>query len=99
MIIYRPHRGGLKEAMKETVEFRTCEEMKAYIVEQHTDPEFGPAFDVKDIVLGEETMDDYRNGWHDTRYVCIRRYYNNGYFPPAPIGFFATDYEEKALPE
>lgn len=94
MIIFRPHRGGLKEAMEETVEFRTCEEMKAYIVEQHTDPDFGPAFEVKDIVFGDETRDDHRNGWHDTRYVCTRRYYNEGYFPPAPIGFCATDYEK-----
>lgn len=98
MIIYRPHRGGLKEAMEEAVEFRTCEEMKAYIVEQHTDPElgpiFGPAFEVKDIVLGDRTTDDTRIGWHNTRYVYTRLLYKNVCIPPIPIGFCATDYDK-----
>lgn len=92
MIIYRPHRGGLAEAMAEAREFSTAEEMLDYIVAANTDEEWGPAFDLEDLVLGSETKDDLRNGWHDTRYVCTRRYYGQTFDPPAPIGFCATDY-------
>lgn len=94
MVIYRPHRGGLEEAMAESREFSSGEEMMAYIVESHTDPEWGPAFGLEDLVLGSETRDDRRIGWHDTRYVCTRKYYGNVYEPPAPIGFYAENYEK-----
>lgn len=33
MIIYRPHKGGLAEAMAEAKEFETEEEMKQHIFE------------------------------------------------------------------
>lgn len=94
MVIYRPHRGGLKEAMAEAREFPSVEDMLAYIVEEHTDAVWGPAFDLDDLVLGREARDDSRTGWHDTRYVYIKRYYRGEvYDPPAPIGFFSEDYE------
>lgn len=46
MIIYRPHRGGLRQAMEEAVEFETFEVMKEYIVEQNAKiiPEWGAPF-------------------------------------------------------
>lgn len=92
MVIYRPHRGGLEEAMGEVREFSGVEEMLAYIVQANTDPERGPAFGVEDLVLGGETRDDLRISWHDTRYVYTRRYHGEVYNPPAPIGFCAEDY-------
>lgn len=94
MVIYRPHRGGFAEAMAEAREFSSGEEMLAYIVAEHTDPECGPAFALEDLVIGSEAREDHRNGWHDTRYVCTRRYYSEDYNPPAPIGFCAEDYGE-----
>lgn len=93
MIIYRPHRGGLKEAMEEAREFSSREEMLAWIVAEHTNPEFGPAFSLEDLVIDSETRNDTRIGWHDTRYVSTRRYYGKVYDPPAPIGFCAEDYD------
>lgn len=94
MIIYRPHRGGLKEAMEEVKEFSSREEMLVYIVESHTDSEWGPAFTAEDLVIGEEVRDDPRIGWHDTRYVCTKSYHGKVYDPPVPIGHCATDYEK-----
>lgn len=35
MVIYRPHRGGLKEAMAEAKEFNSIDEMKRYICDKH----------------------------------------------------------------
>lgn len=95
MIIYRPHKGGLAEAMAEAKEFETEEEMKQYISEQYlkfVSPE--------DIVIEEHsTIDDDCCGWHDTKDVCIKRNGEENYIEkygcPQCIGFYATDYERK----
>lgn len=102
MIIYRPHRGGLAEAMSEAKEFDNVDSMKQYIVEQWTESLGGrKPFDVDDIVLDDETIDDDRIGWHDTRYVCIKRFGNEDYMEkygsPQCIGFCATDYESNGF--
>lgn len=94
MVIYRPHRGGFAEAMAEAREFSTMEELLLFVVDQHTDPDIGPAFALEDLVIGSEARDDSRNGWHDTRYVCTRRYYGETFDPTAPIGFCAENYEK-----
>lgn len=93
MVIYRPHRGGFAEAMALAKEFATIEEMKRHIVQEHTDKEIGPAFEIEDIVIGKESANDPRNGWRDTRYVCVKRYFNELYPIPQCIGMYATDYE------
>lgn len=94
MVIYRPHRGGLREAMEEAREFSSAEEMLAWIVAEHTDPEWGPAFKLEDLVLGSEIRDDTRIGWNDTRYVSARMYYGKYYDLPVPIGFCAENYDK-----
>lgn len=99
MIIYRPHRGGLKESLAEAKEFESIEEMKAYIVkdwaEMYANIGFPCApFEADDIVLGEESKDDSRCGWHDTRYVCVKRMGKEIYSCPQCIGHCATDYEK-----
>lgn len=92
MIIYRPHRGGLKEAMSEAKEFNNVEDMKEYIVKQHTDDVMGEAFSKNDIVLEEDGIEDKRTGWKDTRHICVERYYNENFPIPQCIGWFATKY-------
>lgn len=98
MIIYRPHRGGLAEAMALEKEFETIKEMKEYIVQQHTDEEMGAAFEIDDIVIGDENAEDYRIGWNNTCYVCVKRYYSEDfiekYGAAQCIGMCATDYEK-----
>lgn len=92
-IIFRPHRGGLADAMAERKEFETLEEMKQYIVEQHSD-ERGKPFGTEDIVTNDDTIcNDVRIGWRDNRYVCIKRYGNKIYEIPQCIGMMATDYD------
>lgn len=96
MIIYRPHRGGLRESMAEAREFESVEAMKEHIVRQHTDEELGPAFDANDIMIDDDPVIDRRVGWYDSNYVLAKRYYNDDYVAkygfPQCIGHCATDY-------
>lgn len=98
MIIYRPHRGGLTESMAEAREFESIEAMKQRIVEHWASQFDGrKPFDVEDIVLGDECVDDPRTGWHDTRHVCVKRFGNEDYMEKYGsaqcIGQCATDYD------
>lgn len=104
MVIYRPHRGGLKEALEEAKEFESIEEMKQHIYEHfkfvYSDLGYGmEPFGIDDIVIAEETADDKRCGWHDTRHVCIKRLlkedFMEKYGSPQCIGHCATDYEKQ----
>jgi hypothetical protein len=103
MFIYRPHRGGLQESIAESKEFETEEEMKDFIFNYHKEYFFSlgykqPPFDIDDIVINKERKaNDERCGWHDTMYVCVKRYGNKNYIEkygcPQCIGMCATDYE------
>lgn len=98
MIIYRPYGGGLAESLAESKEFEAEEEMKQYIFEHYKSllPGLVP-FEIEDIVIDGESVDDDRCGWHDTRYVCVKRMGDEIYDCPQCIGMCATDYEK--LPE
>lgn len=93
MYIYRPHAGALDEAMKRAREFETFEEMLSAIVDDWTLFDRCPAFDASDIVIDEETINDRRIGWEDTRRVCVKRIYNDVYPYPQCIGWMATKYK------
>lgn len=99
MIIYRPHRGMLADAMMEAREFKTLDEMKDYIIKRDI-------FSIKkeDIVLSEKTHDDNRINWKDIHYVCIKGYktfagtyidYVKMYGKPQCIGMCSDDYGGK----
>lgn len=93
MIIYRPHRELLDEAMKHAVEFETVEDMKKYIVKQHTDEIFGEMVSYQDISLDNRVVNDNRIGWRDTRYVLASRFGADKGI--RCIGMCATDYDKK----
>lgn len=97
MVIYRPHKGSLEDALAETKEFQTEKEMKSYIYEDWKKlyMELGfksVPFEIEDIMIGDESVDDDRCGWHDTKYVCVKRMGNKIYDCPQCIGMCATDY-------
>lgn len=91
MIIYRPHRGSLSEAMDEAKEFKDIQEMKEFIVK-----EWDGYFSVEDIVIEGKPTNDERIGWQDTRYVCSKRFGNQDniaiYGVAQCIGMCATIY-------
>lgn len=81
MIIYRPHRGGLKEAMELRRIFKTETEMFEYISIQNDG-----AVSVEDLSIGEILGDDPRIGWKDCRYVLASRYGKEHFTVPQAIG-------------
>lgn len=101
IIIYRPPTGSLDEAMKQAKEFKTFEELQAYIINQLKQY---MNLKVEDIVAKEESIFDDRTGWKDLRYLCVvgyqevsdkegfERYFGGKYNHPLCIGMFATDY-------
>ena len=68
LIVYRPHRRLLSEAMQEVKYFSSIEEMFEFVKSDWS--RYYP--DYLEVVLGENEVDDNRNGWHYTRYVCIK---------------------------
>ena len=79
MVKFRPHRGGLKEALAEAREFNTVEEMYQYIedkekdlldyFEKHRNHLVGEDLCHQRIYIDKEALYDERCGWN-TRYVC-----------------------------
>lgn len=102
MVIFREHRGGLIESMETAKEFEDFESMKKYVYQirkklseslgRHEAP-----FEVSDIVIDKTIIsDDKRINWHDTMYVCVKRYGDKKYETPQCIGMCATNYEYEA---
>lgn len=91
MIIYRPHRRSLADAMAEAQEFNNEQEMKEFIVKQWDD-----YFNIDDISIEGNPVNDDRNGWKDTRYICTRRFGEQDnialYGVPQCVGMCATRY-------
>ena len=52
-------------------------------------------FDIDDIVLNREKEghEDERIGWHDVRYVCVKRMGEVVYDHPQCIGMWATQWD------
>jgi len=101
MIIFRPHRRMLDEAMAEAKEFDTVEEMKEHIVKLWHEGWGGSEelFTVDDIVISEESaVNDDRIGWEDSMYVCVKRMAETDYMKkhgiPQCIGMCATKYKK-----
>lgn len=100
-VIYRPHRGGLEESMKEAREFNSFEELQKYIVKNM---EQFIKLNECEIVPGGHPVNDKRVGWQDSDYICIdgysnvrdkesyELYFGDRYEYPQCIGMFATKY-------
>ena len=95
-IIYRPHCGGFAQAMKNAKVFDTADEMKEYIAAEH-EIDGVRLFETEDVVINDDpewTYNDPRNGWQDTKYVCVKRIGSQIYSTPQCIGFCATVFPE-----
>lgn len=92
MVIFRPHRGGLDESLRDAVMFDNTDTMKRHIVRQWNDVLGFELFGIDDIVLNEDKpgVNDERCRWIDTRYVCVRRMGDEVYDCPQCIGMWAT---------
>ena len=80
MIIYRPQRGLLVEAMAEKKEFSSIKEMLNYLVKEHK-----KAFDIWDISITYYGYDE-RISW-ETFIVTVAKYRDEIFEHPQAIGF------------
>lgn len=82
MIIFRPQRGSLKEAMREVQEFESENDLQKHVANWWNSLGTSTVSEA-DVSFGKESIADYRIGWLDTRYVLL-----NG----CAVGFCATQY-------
>jgi hypothetical protein len=87
MIIYRPHRGGLVESMKESEIFDDEDQLKNHIIKK-----WEGLISFEDIVINDDSVNDERIGWKDSRYVCTKRIGDKKFVHPQCIGQCATDF-------
>jgi len=91
MLIYRPHRGSLAEAMVEAKTFNSFDEIKEYVANKWNSVWGYNILNQNDIVLDKESHNDDRIGWKDVRYLCTKKLgdedYIKEYGHPQCIGF------------
>ena len=91
MLIYRPHRGSLAEAMAEAKTFNSFDEIKEYVANKWNSVWGYNILKQNDIVLDEESHNDDRIGWKNVRYLCTKKLgdedYIKEYGRPQCIGF------------
>ena len=87
MIIYRSHRGSLEEAMKTVVEFDNLEDLKLHVCDEHNSLWGREILRPDDIIIGNDTINDTRIGWKETRHVLVKRMGNRIYEHPQCVGF------------
>ena len=92
-IIYRPHRGGLEEAMNESKIFNSINQMLEHIVNNYN------SFCIKPITKDDVSFhlyheeEDPRIGWKCV-YIVMINTHTEGI---RPYGFFTDEYEEDWL--
>lgn len=69
MLIYRPHRSSLAEAMAEAKTFNSFDEIKEYVSNKWNSVWGQNILNPNDIVLDEESHDDDRIEWKDVHYL------------------------------
>lgn len=92
MIIFRPHRPGLAEPMKEAAIFQDEELMLSHIVQINTDSRTGPAFRQEDIYIVDEPTEEMETGWKDARPVMVKQYGDDVFSGPRCVGYCATKF-------
>ena len=90
MIKYRPHRGGLVEAMMYAKIFENIDDLKRHICEEWNIDGLR-LIEGDDIVIGEIIGDDNRVGWKNIRYVLTKRCGAQQYAYPQCIGICTFD--------
>lgn len=88
MILYRPQRGTLSEAMEEVKQFNSIKELFEWLVKDNTIKR-KKAFEIEDIYISYYCYDE-RIKWQ-TYIVCVGRYFEEDYLKkyhsPQAIGF------------
>lgn len=89
MVKYRPHKGTLDDAMLESKEFDSVEEMFKWIVEDWN--KNIETFSISDLSITDDNGKDNRIDWKETRYVCTKRMGAEKYDVPQCIGMCSIE--------
>ncbi len=80
MLLYRPRAITYEDAMKQVLLFDDLPEMNRFLRNYHNLPEQSTTAGSQPILRADCTiMEDHRNGWLSSQYICIGNY---------PIGIF-----------
>lgn len=79
MIVYRPHRGSLEDAMKEVKTFNNWYQMTHYIANNWNLAVGKKVIDPDDIVMDDKLVNDDRVGWKDVHMVLATRIGNDNF--------------------
>lgn len=95
MIVYRPHRGSLEDAMKEVKTFDNWYQMTHYIANNWNLAVGKKVIDPDDIVMDDKPVNDDRVGWKDVHMVLVTRIGSDNfmeeYGSPQCIGYCTYD--------
>lgn len=95
MIVYRPHRGSLEDAMKEVKTFDNWYQMTHYIANNWNLAVGKKVIDPDDIVMDDKPVNDDRVGWKDVHMVLVTRIGNDNFMEeygnPQCIGYCTYD--------
>lgn len=79
MIAYRPHRGSLKNALKETRVFANEYEMKQRIANEWNLTCGRKELNPENIVISQDEYSDYKSGWQRVHDVCVTKIGNRNF--------------------
>lgn len=95
MIVYRPHRGSLEDAMKEVKTFDNWYQMTHYIANNWNLAVGRKVINPDDIVMDDKSVNDDRVGWKDVHMVLATRIGNDNFMEkygnPQCIGYCTYD--------
>ena len=97
MIIFRPMRITLDEAMADAAIFESVDLMLEHIVKINTYPGLGPMFEKDDLLIGEKASFDRAVGWKDCRPVLTKRFDSEECTPPKCVGYCATKFPREEM--
>ena len=86
MIKYRPHRRTLDESMEEERIFETKEQMFKYVTSC-----WDGILTEEDLSISDNLGKDNRIDWHETRYVCTKRFGDTEYDVPQCVGMCSIE--------
>lgn len=93
-LAFRPVRDPFEESMENVKRFQNVAEMKQYIIDD-SERALKVRYRPEDIVIKKEGIDDIRNGWRSTHYVCVTHMGKEHFDVPQCIGwctFYSTDF-------
>lgn len=84
LYVYRSHRGSLDESMETCVICESVDKLKDVVIEEYRP--YGVTLTRDDIIISDETHNDERIGWKETRYVCVTHLEGDNFDTPQCVG-------------